>query len=254
MKTRFSQFILEQDDPFLDLDPKIAYHDSLNPAIWDNFELLPDVKEALDKIAAEFITFLDIDSSVITDVILTGSNANYNWTDVSDLDLHVIFDFGTGIENPCPSCPSSDFISDCFDSKKTLWNTLHHITIHGFSVELYAQDKNDQLTSDAGVYSLYNSKWIVKPEHQEVSLDNKLVLMKAEDLMKQIDELVDSKTDDEAALTAIKDRIKKLRSAGLKKEGELSIENLAFKALRNLGYIAKLYNYIADLRDRDLSI
>ena len=28
-----------------------------------------------------------------TDITLTGSMANYNYTDQSDLDLHVLFDF-----------------------------------------------------------------------------------------------------------------------------------------------------------------
>ena len=72
--------------------------------------------------------------------------------------------------------------------------------------------------------------------------------------MQQIDELIDSQSDDRDDLQDIKDRIKKLRSAGLQKGGEFSIENLAFKALRNLGYIEKLTDYMKHLADRDLSI
>ena len=229
----FKQFFYEQEEP--QFDPKLAYHDSLNPAIWDNFELLPEVSEALDKIANEFINFLGIDVAAVTDVILTGSNANYNWTNISDIDLHVVIDMKNG--QICPTCPSDDFISDCFQAKKTLWNSSHNITIHGYDVELYAQNVAETAVQDSGVYSLRNKQWIQEPLNKQITIDNKAVQLKSQDLMLQIDELIDSQSDNRNELQDIKDRIKKLRSAGLQKGGEFSIENLAFKALRNLGYI-----------------
>lgn len=250
MKT-FKQYLVELEDqkPF---DPKLAYHDTLNPDIWDNFELRPEVSDALEKIANEFINFLGIDLAAVTDVILTGSNANYNWTDISDIDLHVVIDMKNG--QICPTCPSDDFISDCFQSKKTLWNASHNITIHGFDVELYAQNAAETAVQDSGVYSLRSKQWIQEPLNKQITIDNKAVQLKSQDLMLQIDELIDSQSDNRSELQDIKDRIKKLRSAGLQKGGEFSIENLAFKALRNLGYIEKLTNYMKNLADRDLSI
>ena len=247
----FKQFLYEFEDqqPF---DPKLAYHDTLNPELWDNFELRPEVSEALEKIANEFINFLGIDLAAVTDVILTGSNANYNWTDISDIDLHIVIDMKNG--QICPTCPSDDFISDCFQSKKTLWNASHNITIHGFDVELYAQNAAETSVQDSGVYSLRNTQWIQEPHNKQITIDNKAVQLKAQDLMLQIDELIDSQSDNRSELQGIKDRIKKLRSAGLQKGGEFSIENLAFKALRNLGYIGKLSDYLKHLADRDLSI
>lgn len=247
----FKQFLfeLETQKPF---DPKLAYHDTLNPKIWNNFELIPEVAEALEKIANEFIKFLGVDVTSITDIILTGSNANYNWTDISDIDLHLIVDMKNG--QICPTCPSDDFIADCFQAKKTLWNTSHDITIHGFDVELYAQSAAETYVQDSGIYSLTNKKWIQEPVNKQITIDNKAVELKSKDIMMQIDELLDSQSDNREDLQAIKDKIKKLRSAGLKKGGEFSIENLAFKALRNLGYIEKLSDYLKNLEDRDLSI
>ena len=229
----FKQFFYEQEEP--QFDPKLAYHDTLNPEIWDNFELRTEVSEALEKIANEFINFLGIDLAAVTDVILTGSNANYNWTDISDIDLHIVIDMKNG--QICSTCPSDDFISDCFQSKKTLWNSSHNITIHGYDVELYAQNATETAVQDSGVYSLRNKQWIQEPLNKQITIDNKAVQLKSQDLMLQIDELIDSQSDNRNELQDIKDRIKKLRSAGLQKGGEFSIENLAFKALRNLGYI-----------------
>ena len=246
----FKQFFYEQEEiPF---DPKLAYHDSLNPAIWDNFELRPEVSEALDRIANEFIEFLGVDVAAVTDVILTGSNANYNWTEISDLDLHIVLDMKNG--QICPTCPSDNFIEDCFQAKKTLWNTSHNITIHGFDVELYAQNAAETAVQDSGVYSLRNKQWLQEPLNKQITIDNKAVQLKSQDIMLQIDELLNSQTDNREDLQAIKDKIKKLRSAGLQKGGEFSIENLAFKALRNLGYIEKLTDYMKHLADRDLSV
>ena len=247
----FKQYLYELEDQ-QEFDPKLAYHNELNPALWQNFELLPEVAEALDRIANEFIKFLDIDATSVTDVILTGSNANYNWTDVSDVDLHIVLDMKNG--QICPTCPSDDFISDCFQAKKTLWNSAHDITIHGFDVELYAQNAVESSVTDSGIYSLRQRQWIQQPELKQITIDNKAVQLKSQDLMNQIDELINSQSDNLDEFNAIKDRIKKLRSSGLQKGGEFSIENLAFKALRNLGYLEKLSDYIKHLSDRDLSV
>jgi hypothetical protein len=68
----------------------------LNPKVWvkDNksTKLKPEIREKLLEIAYEFIEFLGIDI-VVSDVHMTGSMANYNWSKYSDFDLHVIADF-----------------------------------------------------------------------------------------------------------------------------------------------------------------
>ena len=77
----------------------------LNPKIWElpneRFmsdpkgqveTMVPKVRERLLQIAYEFIEFLNIDI-VVSDVIMTGSLANYNWSKFSDVDLHILVDF-----------------------------------------------------------------------------------------------------------------------------------------------------------------
>ena len=255
----FKNYLYELDSA-AEFNPHLAYNDKLNPDLWiagedvatSGWELKPDVAVALNKIADEFIKFLAVDSSSVTDVIFTGSNANYNWTDISDIDLHIVLDMQAG--KICPTCPSDNFITDCFQAKKNLWNSTHDITIYGFDVELYAQDAAQSSVTDSGIFSLKNNKWIQVPEFKQITIDNIAVKLKSEDIMNQIDSLLDSQSDNLSDLNAIKDRIKKLRSSGLQKGGEFSIENLAFKALRNLGYLAKLSDYIKNIEDRDLSI
>jgi hypothetical protein len=75
----------------------------LNEKIWDtvcddpdcevfSVEIKPEVRKALLKIAYEFIQSLDVKTPIV-DIIFTGSMANYNYTDQSDIDLHILYDF-----------------------------------------------------------------------------------------------------------------------------------------------------------------
>ena len=52
----------------------------------------------------------------------------------------------------------------------------------------------------------------------------------------------------------VKDRITKMRKAGLERAGEWATENIVFKQLRNKGAIDALTNHIRDLEDRALSL
>jgi hypothetical protein len=64
--------------------------DSLNPKIWVNpnsptTQMVPKVRETLLEIANDFIEFLEIDM-VVSDIVMTGSLSNYNWSNYSDVD------------------------------------------------------------------------------------------------------------------------------------------------------------------------
>jgi hypothetical protein len=61
----------------------------LNPKIWNDDTLDIEVAAKLEDIAEAFQEFIGIDIDVV-DYTITGSNANYTWTEYSDLDLHLI--------------------------------------------------------------------------------------------------------------------------------------------------------------------
>jgi hypothetical protein len=74
-----------------------SVQETLNPKIWENPEnpqkakMVPKVKNALLKIAEKFIDYLGEDVFV-EDIVLTGSLANFNWSEYSDFDLHILVD------------------------------------------------------------------------------------------------------------------------------------------------------------------
>lgn len=223
------------------------YHGKLNPKIWDGAKLKPEVASKLTEIAEIFIDFLKIPNLDVEDIIITGSMANFNWTKFSDIDLHVLVDLTEARE----SCP--DLLDEYLQAKKKLWNDLHKIDMYGFDVELYAQDIEDPHVA-TGIYSLQNAKWLVIPKKVKPDVNDSSVKVKVAHFMNMIDSLENGKCDDPDKTGAIKEKIRKLRQTGLEKVGIYSTENLAFKYLRNSGYLDKLDDCYRHSIDYNLSL
>ena len=51
-----------------------------------------DIRKKLLEISDDFIESFGVEF-FIHDIVLTGSLANYNWSQYSDVDLHIIIDF-----------------------------------------------------------------------------------------------------------------------------------------------------------------
>ena len=62
--------------------------DSLSNVIFDNeSKMIPEIRKKLIDISNEYIDFIGIEF-FIHDIVITGSLANYNWSNYSDIDLH----------------------------------------------------------------------------------------------------------------------------------------------------------------------
>ena len=210
----------------------------LNPKLWTDEEFNKKLRLQLLKIARAFYKFLGIDADV-KDVTLTGSNANYNWTKHSDIDLHLIINYKDINDNDA-------LVRELMQAKKSLWNNTYPIKFKGMNIELYAQDENEPHAS-TGVYSLFNDDWVQKPEPDVVSIEDDIIDKKADPYKYEIDNL---DPYDDTLLEKIKNlkaRLKKLRQTGLEREGEYSVENLAFKSLRNSGHLEKLSDLEKDV-------
>jgi predicted nucleotidyltransferase len=231
--------------------------DELNTKIWkkvkdDQYILTPKVREKLLEIAYEFIQFLKVDI-IVSDVHLTGSLANYNWSEYSDFDLHVIADFNQFPKNQL------DLYKELFTLKKTIFNSDQNIKIYGYDVELYVQDENEEHTS-TGVYSLIHDEWLEKPKKENFEVDKSVLKTKIDQWTEKIDKVLES-ADEESDLQKskkiidnLKDKIKQYRKIGLEKKGEMSYENLVFKYLRRSGHIEKLFNFKTKKLDKELSL
>ena len=158
--------------------------ETLNPELWDSPELLnEEIGDRLYEIAKEFFKNLDLDWVDIADVILTGSLANFTWSQFSDIDLHILIDYKQVDEN-------QDLVQDYLRKSSGLWNKNHNILIKGFEVEVYIQDVNEPHYS-GGVYSVKDDQWIEVPSREDPQIDFNNVQKKAANLMDDIDEVLE---------------------------------------------------------------
>lgn len=231
--------------------------DNLNTDIWQKtdvgFSMKPKVRERLLKIANDFIEFLDVDL-IISDIIMSGSLANYNWSDYSDIDLHVTADFTQFNDREKP------LYEELFKVKKSLYNKKHDITIYGYEVELYVEDITQHYdVKNIAKFSVLNNEWIETPIKNDVKFNNDRVKFKAQQWMNIIDGVIDNVKDEDLddakeLINKYRSKLRKYRTCGLQKGGEYSDENLVFKVLRRNGYLAKLKGLKNKITDKELSL
>jgi hypothetical protein len=217
----------------------VTVNRKLNPKLWQDEELDSAVRAKLLEIAEAFQEFVGVELNV-QDYTITGSNANYTWTRYSDLDLHLIV----------PGVPN-DADRELYSAKKALWGEQHDITIRGMPVECYVQGSGEPHHS-TGVYSLSKNKWLVEPKKVKPKIDDAAVRAKSDSLAHDAKTVL--KSQDLDKIRAVKEKITKMRQSGLERAGEWSVENLAFKILRNLGLIDELADRIRELEDKNLSL
>lgn len=214
----------------------------LNPKLFEKDILIPEVRDALYKIATVFKDYLDLPFE-IKDIYLTGSNANYNYTDDSDIDLHLVYDFEQAGVN-------AELLSKYLIAAKKDFNDKYDIKIKGLPVELGCENLSEPLIS-TGVYSLGANSWVIKPENSAIEIPD--VDMNAfNDLSTQIDDII--KTQNASAIENLWKKIKNLRKDSLSDEGEFGMGNLLFKKLRNADYLERLRNSMYDTKSKDLSL
>jgi hypothetical protein len=221
----------------LSIDPN-PHHHELNPVLWLNNRLRSEVRFKLLRIARHFANYLNVAKLNLKDVTLSGSSAGYNYSNYSDIDLHLVVSNTNGND-------------ELFTAKKNLYNSEHDLSIDNIPVELYVQPA-DQKHHSAGIYSLLDNKWLVEPVHEEPTVAPKDIKSKARNYASKINSAM--KSGNIKQCRQVMDELKRLRKAGLESGGEQSVENLAFKLLRARGQIDKLRKYITKLESAELSL
>jgi hypothetical protein len=218
---------------------------TLNPLVFDGETIKPKVREILLKIANYFWDSMELDIP-FEDALLLGSSANYNWTPSSDIDLHLLVDYSQFTD--------PKLVKKYFDSAKAKFNEDHDLKIGDNEIELYIQDTNES-NSSVGVFSVLNNKWVQEPELEKIEIPDSNIDDLATPLKQEIDQLISLPPTEDTLrkLVTLKDKIKQFRQSGLDKDGEYSLENLAFKELRNSGYIKKLLDYKNQVIDTTLT-
>lgn len=224
------------------INEKFEVHDTLNPKLWNEDKLRPEVSVKIAEIVQQFISTCDIPLHIV-DIHIVGSQASYNYTEHSDLDVHIISNFDL------VDC-SKEVLQTAYNSIKTRFNSEYDITIHGIDVELYVEDVRSTVMSN-GIYSLYSEKWIKFPKKltdiPQIDIDKEV-----ETWANTILNVIADKNSD--LIEQLIDELYLIRKNSLDAEGEYGKGNQLFKELRNLGYLDQLKDSYKQARSQELSL
>ena len=236
------------------LTESIEKHDKLNSKLFTKEEKLKEeVRDKMLEIVDEFLADLkeqDIKIKV-DDILFIGSNASYNYTKDSDIDLHIL-------ANAKAADYSKEIAEAIYGAYRTIFNKQLDITLYDIPLEIFVETEDSARVSN-GVYSVKKNKWIKKPVAEEIpeydkdALDELVDKWEADckDLIADIK--ADKLDDEKKVVKMLEDIYEKLRKKGISK-GEYSIENLAFKELRNKGYLDQLKEFRNELVSKRLSL
>ena len=214
------------------MNEAIEKHNELNQKLFDGNRLKPEVREKAEEIINEFLKILAEDEVrlIVRDVILTGSNASYNYTKDSDIDLHIIAETKSFEE-------SADVYAKLYRAYGRIFGNKFEISFYGIPVEIYVETESNPVVSN-GIYSVMFDKWVKEPSAIAIpEIDQKAInkaakpwIDEAKALIKEVD---DNVADGEEEIDDYITRIYELRQKGIYSAAgnEYSTENLISKKL-----------------------
>lgn len=236
------------------LTEAIEKHDKLNSKLFTKDEVLKDkVRDKMLEIVDEFLADLKEQKVKIKvdDILFIGSNASYNYTKDSDIDLHIIANT-KAVDYP------KELGAALYSAYRSLFNKQLDIALYDIPLELFVEIEDSPRVSN-GVYSVKKNKWVKKPVAEDIPEYDKEALDELVDKWEAkcktlIDDIKADKLNDETKVVKLlEDIYEKLRKNGIAK-GEYSVENLTFKELRNKGYLDQLKDYRNELVSKRLSL
>jgi hypothetical protein len=179
--------------------------------------------------------------------------ANYNWSDFSDVDIHVVLDFDEFKGD-------SELISDYFFKVGENFKHAHNIMFLQYNMEFFIQDSNENYVKDEGVYSILYDRWLQEPKHlkpnfNEVKIEKYVnhFLLNIKNNLSDYQNGQLTKKEFLDKTSELTDSLRKFRKSGLDSKGEFSDKNIAYKYLRRLGVLDKIKTFKAKVFDKDVS-
>lgn len=232
----------------VNLEWDIKKNDKLNSKFFTDNKLNKKSRVAMLKTIKHFLEYIKFPNTVkINDVIFTGSLANYNYNESSDIDLHIMIDYEDISDE-------KEYLKTLFLKVKNLYQDNFDITIHGFPVEIFIEDNSERENKPwKSSYSLFKDQWINQPSNKEVKINKENIINKTKDLIIKINKNIKEKNVE--SLEKLLDTIKLERSESLEKEkSEYASDNLVFKLLRNSGTLEKASEFIESQKAKELSV
>ena len=237
------------------VNEKLEKHETLNQKLFDGDQIKPEVRDKVEEVTNEFLKILAEDAVTlkVRDVILTGSNASYNYNDKSDIDVHILADTAS-LNDP------DKLYTKLYNAYRRLFESKFDITFYGIPVEVYVETEDNPVVSN-GIYSIMFNKWRKYPEPTYVpDIDQKVIDKAAEPWFERAKKILretdNNSVEREEEITKFFTDLYELRHKGIyaTSGSEFSEENLVFKEIRNSGLLEKLKELKNDLIASRLSL
>lgn len=229
------------------INEAIEKHETLNPLIWNGKEIKANVKSAIEEIVSKYIEdSMILSEDDIIDVELLGSNASYNYTEHSDLDIHLVVNMESISSDPA-------LVQIACNAEKALFNNAFDFKIKGLDVELYVEDVKTGAASN-GVYSITKDKWLKVPIHKNIpDVSNDSQYLNLLDIWTSKAKVIMSSTSSRDIQNFVNE-LYNLRRLSIMTDGEYARGNLVFKEIRNSGLLKELKDKINELTSKELSL
>jgi hypothetical protein len=171
----------------------------------------------------------------VKEIVFAGSMAGYLYHSQSDIDVHVSVDGS-------PITTDLKLLFQLFNARSDDWNGDYELRVRDHEVELFILDYRSPEGSD-GVYSLREDRWIKEPKPPTNIVGRDVVLADVTRYAGEFESLrarfkANPQSFDCREFKLYRRALKDYRAKqGFQKSGEHSVGNLAYKALRNGGYL-----------------
>jgi hypothetical protein len=240
----------------------------LNPRLFVNEKLTLQTRRSLLELFEILIKNISIKGfdQYIVQRVFVGGLCGFQWSDSSDIDLHLIInDEELAQDKNLSTVELSKLLNDSIERM----NKKYYF--RGYPVEFYIQGRNEKFFSN-GIYDVELNTWDKYPEVKEYNKENvnqaKLeakeykiyIFSKIKEIKKQL-----KKNKDEQFIKACiefidkeKEKIKNLRKQSISKETDSTVENMFFIFLRRGKVFQKikefkvyLQNYLINTSDHE---
>ncbi len=213
----------------------VQARNTLHPDLWQERKLDPLVRERLLKMAELFLLDTGFGNLDVKEIVFAGSMAGYLYHSQSDIDVHVSVDGS-------PITTDLKLLFQLFNARSDDWNGDYELRVRDHEVELFILDYRSPEGSD-GVYSLREDRWIKEPKPPTNIVGRDVVLADVTRYAGEFESLrarfkANPQNFDCREFKLYRRALKDYRAKqGFQKSGEHSVGNLAYKALRNGGYL-----------------
>jgi hypothetical protein len=227
---------------------------SLNQHIFADTTIRPRIRKILLHLINELTTEFPFDTTTryIEEKNMVGSMAGYQWSEQSDIDIHIVIDDETMALRH--DIDSAELLQILRDSAKKMNKRFY---ISGYPVEFYVQAKNEPFYSN-GIFDLEANGWTrfpseVRQSKENIKIAKELARQYKVYILNKIKEIkngIKKHTKKQGNYKFVKratefldtelQNIKKKRNKAIHTEGDLGFDNLYFKFLQKMKVLEKI--------------